>query len=89
MSDALELLVGTKVKWTGDRITQLSAIQPRHIGRVISFEFFVDPNNLDNYTSKSVMGALAGYSGDSLSVDGIDYRFDSVANVKIWRREAA
>lgn len=87
--DTLELLVGSKVKWVSDRITSLAAIQPRHIGRVISFEYFLDPNNVDNYTSKQVMGLLSGYSGDSLSVDSIDYRFDSVSNVKIWRREVA
>lgn len=84
--DTLELLIGRRIKWVADRIKTLADLQPRHIGRVVTFTVFYNDDPTD-YNTYDVIGTLEGRSDDILLVSGIEYQWHRVADVKIHRSE--
>jgi len=80
--DISELLIGARVKWVSDRI-KIAEIQPRHIGRVVSFTYFSEGGD------ESVMGILNGYVGSSITVNGEDFDYGQMADLRVFRSELA
>jgi hypothetical protein len=73
--------MGGKVEWIPDRL-RLAEIKPRHIGRPISFDA-INPATDSTYY---VIGTLEGAAGQDLIVSGDTYDYDSIQNIRIWRR---
>lgn len=87
--DSLDGILGTLVKfeWIGDRVTTLATIQPRHIGRVVTFDLYESAVDAENYASERVIGTLEGADGSQVLVSGDWYLWAKVANLKSYRRE--
>jgi len=86
--NALDMLIGSRVKWTHDKIKTIAQIQPRHIGRIAQFEYFADEDD-SNYDSIIVMGVLDSIVGSAVVVADADYYWGRIANFIIWRSELA
>lgn len=82
-----ELLIGAKIKWVGDRIATLATIAPRHIGRVVKFEYF--DTDVSSYDYISVMGTLESYAGQVIGVSGEYYDWSRVGDFTVFRKELA
>ena len=87
--DSLDGILGTLVKfeWVADRMTTLATIQPRHIGRVVTFDLYESAVDAENYVSERVIGTLEGADSKQILVSGDWYPFTRVANLKSYRRE--
>ncbi len=83
-----DLLIGAKVKWTAERVKTISGIFPRHIGRIVQFDYYRNDDPTD-YSHDPVMGSLDGYLGDALIVSGDEFKWNRVADLKIYRKELA
>ena len=86
--DTLDLILGAKVKWVGDRIGVLADLAPRHIGRVATFDFFLT-DNADDYSSNPVIGTFGGRAGDDVLVGGEWYPWSRISDLRIFRSEIA
>jgi len=84
MHDSIDLLVGARVEWVGDKVI-LAALKPRHIGSVVTFDNFLS-NYSDDYTSISIMGILEAVIGTDLIVSGDAYEYDHIKDLKVYRR---
>lgn len=78
--------LGVKLSWVPDRVPVLADFKPRHIGRVVAFDYFTtsDP---EDYSSDAVLGTLEGVVGDELVVAGDTFSWSRISNLKIWRKE--
>lgn len=87
--DSFDTVLGalTRSEWVGDRLTTLAAIQPRHIGRVVTFDLYESAVDADNYAVERVIGTLEGADGSQVLVSGDWYSWARIANLKSYRRE--
>lgn len=88
MTDALELLIDSKVKWVSEPIKTFASILPRHIGRVASVTVYRD-SDPSVYDSFDVIGIFEGITEDSIVIAGVEYPWSKAINLKIYRRELA
>lgn len=84
MSDSIDLLINSRVEWIGDKVI-IAALRPRHIGAVVTLDFYLSKNP-DDYDSVAVMGTLEAVFGTTLLVSGEEYPYDQIANLKVYRR---
>lgn len=87
--DSFDTLLGAvaKVEWVADRLPTLASIQPRHIGRICSFDYFKSATDPEDYDSVYVLGTLDGVSGQNLLISGDIYFYARVSNLKSYRKE--
>lgn len=87
--DSFDAYLGaiTKVEWIADRLPTLATIQPRHIGRIVSFDHFESATDPANYGSIHVLGELEGIAGNELCVSGVWYEYEKVSSLKSYRKE--
>ena len=87
--DSFDSVLGalTRSEWVGDRITTLATIQPRHIGRIVTFDVYADPENLDDYDTSRTIGVLERAGGSGIYVAGTWFLWTEIANLKCYRRE--
>lgn len=88
MVDSVDAVLGGLLRfgWVSDHLHTLADISPRHVGRVVSFEY-APTANPDNYDYERVMGTLEGVHGTKVLVSGGDYDWSKVSNMKVWRSE--
>lgn len=79
-------LIGAPIAWVGDRISPAD-VKPRHIGRVVTADALENPEDLDNHGTYRVIGTLTSVVGDSLFIDGHEFDYSELQNVRVWRRE--
>lgn len=75
-----------RFEWIADRL-ELAAIQPRHIGRLVTFTVYNDPTNENSYDSRRCVGTLEGVDGSTVVVSGTEYNYETMAGLKIWRKQ--
>lgn len=75
-----------RFEWVADRL-ELAAIQPRHIGRPVTFTVYTEPENEQSYDSRRCVGTLEGVDGQTLIVSGTDYDYNTIAGLKVWRKQ--
>lgn len=78
--DLLALL--TPIEWVGDRLL-LADVKPRHIGRVITFDYLWGSGPTDY---SRVTGTLEAVIDDTFAVGGSEFNYNDMQNIKIWRR---
>lgn len=73
-----------RFEWVADRILALNDISPRHVGRIVTFNYAEsdDPNNYQTYR---VIGTLEGAVGNNLFVAGDEFLWTQIDNLKVWR----
>lgn len=76
--------LGVRLRWTGDRVIVSAEWKPRHIGRPVTFELYENDDDVD---PDMIIGTLEAASISAFKVSGEWYDWNSVANVKVWRRE--
>jgi hypothetical protein len=72
--------MGVPLGWIGDRL-RLQDIKPRHIGRVVTFDYALTDTDI-----RYVIGTLEGAAGEVIYVSGDSWRYDHVQDLKVWRR---
>ena len=75
-----------RFEWVADRL-ELAAIQPRHIGRLVTFAVYNDPSNEKSYDSRRCVGTLEGLDGSTVVVSGTEYDYNTMAGLKVWRKQ--
>lgn len=73
-----------RFEWVADRILALNDIAPRHIGRVVTFNYAETPDP-NNYQTYRVIGVLEGAIGVNLVVAGDEFLWTQIDNLKVWR----
>lgn len=88
MSNLTDAVLGglTRFAWVSDHLHTLADISPRHVGRVVTFEYAPTPDP-ERYDFDRVMGTLEGVHGGTVLVSGADYDWARISNMKVWRSE--
>jgi hypothetical protein len=72
--------MGVAIGWVGDRL-RLQDIKPRHIGRVVTFDY-LSHDDVFVY----VIGTLEGAAGNDVFIGGEVYKYSDIQDLKVWRR---
>lgn len=86
MVDEILTALGVKITWVPDRVVTVADFRQRHIGRVVTFDYF-RTDDPEDYSSDPVMGALEGFVGADILVAGDSFSWARVSNLKVWRKE--